>query len=680
MSNKVSRLKLLTNKILVTRSAELKQQTKSLESDNSFLKSITLIGKQTKRNINVDFTAIRNNRRLLVSILSTANALRKSIDSKVTANKTDAVADPLERFKNGGSSGLLGALGLGATIIGKVFNQLAGPVIKSIGKITKWITSLAIRLGITGAKFAKSAGETIWDWISNRGTEGGKGKWKIVNKTKSFVTGALPRITGAVSSRLGTQIVARLGIGAVATVVGGTAAAAAGIGLLATAVGYGSYKLATFFELSEKLDNVISKITGGKYRDLADILLGIQNGDVATDLMKWLKTSALSFFTKGYDYIKSKITGLLEKLNPFSGGKKADAVEVSNAGGSSDSLKEAMTSITKGPEPADEAEEAVLDSDSSGGPPAGGQVSASGSSSIGSSIAGAVSGAVSSIANSSPVKAVTEGVSSVAGSVIDAGKSALDTVTDFFTGGPKGDSASGTSGLVTHFPMKSKSLSSAFGMRFHPEHKKMMMHNGVDIGASIGSPVFAAKSGTVKYATWVGGYGNAIQLDHGNGVTTLYGHLDKYGVKAGQKVQGGQKIAESGNTGVSSGPHLHFEIAKNGVRDNPVKHLKFTGKTVMGKNGYSRAPNKGELGYGGGSADGGSSMVKGLVSDFDQVASQRAAAKESKYTPPAMPFVPPQLNSVFSGGATIETTSAQVQSPRLLSPSISLVSESVFYT
>ena len=668
MSNKVSRLKLLTNKILVTRSAELKQQTKSLESDNSFLKSITLIGKQTKRNINVDFTAIRNNRRLLVSILSTTNALRKSIDSKVTANKTDAVADPLERFKNGGSSGLLGALGLGATIIGKVFNLLAGPVIKSIGKITKWITSLAIRLGITGAKFAKSAGETIWDWISNRGKGG---KWKIVNKTKSFVARALPRITGAVSSRLGTQIVARLGIGAVATVVGGTAAVAAGIGLLATAVGYGSYKLATFFKLSEKLDNVISKITGGKYRDLADILLGINNGDVATDLMKWLKTSALSFFTKGYDYIKSKITGLLEKLNPFSDGKKADAVDVSKAAGSSGALKEAMTSITKGPEPADEAEEAVLDS-------SGGQVSTSGSSSIGSSIAGAVSGAVSSIANSSPIKAVTEGVSSVAGSVIDAGKSALDTVTDFFTGGPKGDSASG-GGLVTHFPMQSKSLSSAFGMRFHPKHKTMMMHNGVDIGAPIGSPVFAAKSGTVKYATQVGGYGNAIQLDHGNGVTTLYGHLDKYGVKAGQKVQGGQKIAESGNTGVSSGPHLHFEIAKNGVRDNPVKHLKFTGKTVMGKNGYSRAPTKGEIGYGGGTADGGSSMVKGLA-DFGQVASQHAAAKESKYTPPAMPFVPPQLNSVFSGGATIETTSAQVQSPRLLSPSISLVSESVFYT
>ena len=663
MSNKVSRLKLLTNKILVTRSAELKQQTKSLESDNSFLKSITLIGKQTKRNINVDFTAIRNNRRLLVSILSTTNALRKSIESKVTANKTDAVADPLERFKNGGSSGLLGALGLGATIIGKVFNLLAGPVIKSIGKITKWITSLAIRLGITGAKFAKSAGETIWDWISNRGKGG---KWKIVNKTKSFVARALPRITGAVSSRLGTQIVARLGIGAVATVVGGTAAAAAGIGLLAAAVGYGSYKLATFFKLSEKLDNVISKITGGKYRDLADILLGINNGDVATDLMKWLKTSALSFFTKGYDYIKSKITGLLEKLNPFSDGKKADAVDVSKAAGSSGALKEAMTSITKGPEPADEAEEAVLDS-------SGGQVSTSGSSSIGSSIAGAVSGAVSSIANSSPIKAVTEGVSSVAGSVIDAGKSALDTVTDFFTGGPKGDSASG-GGLVTHFPMKSKSLSSAFGMRFHPKHKTMMMHNGVDIGAPIGSPVFAAKSGTVKYATQVGGYGNAIQLDHGNGVTTLYGHLDKYGVKAGQKVQGGQKIAESGNTGVSSGPHLHFEIAKNGVRGNPVKHLKFTGKTVMGKDGYSRAPTKGELGYGG------SSMVKGLVSDFGQVASQHAAAKESKYTPPSMPFVPPQLNSVFSGGATIETTSAQVQSPRLLSPSISLVSESVFYT
>lgn len=677
-NNQVSRLKLLTNKILVTRSAEIKQQTKALESDNSFLKRITLIGKQTKRNIHVDMTAIRNNRRLLVSILSTANALRKAADNKITTNKTDKVGDPLERFKGSGNGGLLGALGLGAAVISKAFNLLASPIIKSIGKITKWISALALRLGIAGTKFVKSAGETIWDWISNRDGETGgrKGKWKIVNKSKSFVTRALPRITGAVSSRLGMQIAARLGIGAVVSVVGAPAAVAAGIGLLAVAVGYGSYKLATFFKLSEKLDIVISKITGGKYRDIADILLGIKTGDVSSDLMKWLKDSALSFFTKGYDYIKSKIIGLLEKLNPFAGGKKADAVEISNAAGSSGSLKDAMASITKGAEPANEAEEALPDAAAptsiSGG-------SISGSSSSSGGIGGAIMNAASSFANSAPVQAVKEGLSSIGGGLLDAGKSTIDAVTGLFSGdsGQKGDSASGSTGLVTHFPLKKKSLSSAFGIRFHPTHKKMMMHNGVDISVDKDTPVFAAKSGTVKYATNVSGYGKTIELDHGNGATTLYAHLNGYTVKAGQKVTGGQQIALSGNTGIGTAPHLHFEIAKNGVRDNPVKHLKFTGKTVMGKDGYSRAPKKGELGYG----NGGSSSVKGLVSDFGQVASQ--AAQENKYSNvdlPPIQFMPPQLNSAFSGGATIETTAAQVQSPRLLSPSISLISESVFYT
>ncbi len=112
------------------------------------------------------------------------------------------------------------------------------------------------------------------------------------------------------------------------------------------------------------------------------------------------------------------------------------------------------------------------------------------------------------------------------------------------------------------------SLSSRFGTRWG------RMHEGIDLAAPIGTAVKAADGGTVIWVGTRGNYGKMIQIDHGGGFVTYYGHLSKYSVKKGDKVYKGQKIASVGNTGRSTGPHLHFEILKNGNPVNPLKYVK----------------------------------------------------------------------------------------------------------
>lgn len=111
-------------------------------------------------------------------------------------------------------------------------------------------------------------------------------------------------------------------------------------------------------------------------------------------------------------------------------------------------------------------------------------------------------------------------------------------------------------------------LTSKFGVRWG------RMHNGVDIGASSGTTIVAACSGTVSFAGWEQGYGNVIKIDHGNGFETVYGHCKSIYVKKGQKVASQEKIGAVGSTGNSTGPHLHFEIRVNGTPQNPLDHIK----------------------------------------------------------------------------------------------------------
>lgn len=112
-------------------------------------------------------------------------------------------------------------------------------------------------------------------------------------------------------------------------------------------------------------------------------------------------------------------------------------------------------------------------------------------------------------------------------------------------------------------------FSSGFGMRRHPILHYTRMHKGVDIAAPWGTPVFAASDGVVQIAGRSSGYGNLIKLNHGNGYGTGYGHLSRIVVRPGQRVRKGQQIGAVGNTGMSTGPHLHYELYRNGVAVNP---------------------------------------------------------------------------------------------------------------
>jgi murein DD-endopeptidase MepM/ murein hydrolase activator NlpD len=135
--------------------------------------------------------------------------------------------------------------------------------------------------------------------------------------------------------------------------------------------------------------------------------------------------------------------------------------------------------------------------------------------------------------------------------------------TEWFDAGGTG----GKTGMMT-MPVNGR-FSSAFGMRTHPILGFNRMHKGIDIAAPYGSPVYAAVDGVVRVAGRSAGYGNLVRIDHGSGFGTGYAHLSKILVRPGQSVRKGQQIARSGNSGLSTGPHLHFETTRNGAAVNP---------------------------------------------------------------------------------------------------------------
>lgn len=127
--------------------------------------------------------------------------------------------------------------------------------------------------------------------------------------------------------------------------------------------------------------------------------------------------------------------------------------------------------------------------------------------------------------------------------------------------------------LPTTLPVDAQWNASAFGVRIDPFTGQHAMHEGVDFVANVGSSIVAAAGGVVVTAEAHPQYGNLIEIDHGNGLSTRYAHASRVFVKPGQVVRRGQKIAEVGTTGRTTGPHLHFEVRFQGVAQNPARFL-----------------------------------------------------------------------------------------------------------
>jgi len=113
-------------------------------------------------------------------------------------------------------------------------------------------------------------------------------------------------------------------------------------------------------------------------------------------------------------------------------------------------------------------------------------------------------------------------------------------------------------------------IASGFGLRMHPIYKILKMHQGMDFTAPIGTEIYATGDGVIKKVGWTGGYGKTIMVDHGYGYMTRYAHCSKFNCRKGQKVKRGDLIGFVGNTGQSTGPHLHYEVFKNRKQINPV--------------------------------------------------------------------------------------------------------------
>ncbi|MBC2743506.1 MAG: M23 family metallopeptidase [Desulfosarcina sp.] len=135
--------------------------------------------------------------------------------------------------------------------------------------------------------------------------------------------------------------------------------------------------------------------------------------------------------------------------------------------------------------------------------------------------------------------------------------------------------------MFLRIPLKFGRMTSSFSIRrFHPVLKRYRAHTGIDYGAPMGTPIFATANGRVTFSGWKGGYGKLIIVKHSNGYQTYYGHCRRLLKKPGQLVEQGQVIARVGSTGLSTGPHVHYEVRVNGKPINPIKVKKSRGKPL----------------------------------------------------------------------------------------------------
>ena len=131
----------------------------------------------------------------------------------------------------------------------------------------------------------------------------------------------------------------------------------------------------------------------------------------------------------------------------------------------------------------------------------------------------------------------------------------------------------GTIAIPSLKPVKNANFTSGFGVRSDPFQGRAAMHGGIDLAGPVGTPIYATADGVVGRSAWAGGYGNLVEIDHGKGIQTRYGHLSRSLVRPGQRIKRGDQIALMGSTGRSTGSHLHYEVRIDGKAVNPIPFL-----------------------------------------------------------------------------------------------------------
>lgn len=150
--------------------------------------------------------------------------------------------------------------------------------------------------------------------------------------------------------------------------------------------------------------------------------------------------------------------------------------------------------------------------------------------------------------------------------------SALDTAPDT-PGAPATIIERSTVSVPSRMPLQGARMSSSYGMRDHPVLRQRRRHNGVDLAAPTGTPVYATADGIVGRADWFSSYGLYVAIDHGADLETRYAHMSRLAVAAGERVRKGDVIGYVGSTGRSTGPHLHYEVRVDGVAVNPIPYM-----------------------------------------------------------------------------------------------------------
>lgn len=127
--------------------------------------------------------------------------------------------------------------------------------------------------------------------------------------------------------------------------------------------------------------------------------------------------------------------------------------------------------------------------------------------------------------------------------------------------------------IPSRVPLANLTMTSGYGMRTHPVLGRRRAHKGIDLAAPVGTPIYATADGLVSRASWFGGYGLFVSIEHGGQIETRYGHMSRLNVADGQRVHKGDIIGFVGTTGRSTGPHLHYEVRVSGEAVNPVPYM-----------------------------------------------------------------------------------------------------------